>query len=236
MTGLAAAVSPLVSILCYGTARKIPEEALVALTRALAVEVIAGAPVASRNLDEEAAERLRAAFASFDAALDLFGDSELIEGWCRSLAALAGDATAAPVIAGLAARRLYERSLTTPEATAAMLSRALSPANPPAAAAAFLEGFFGQSAEVILHDRALFAIIDEWLATPEEPHFLEVLPILRRAFTSFGAVERRRLLEQVGRGPAPAPAIASSIDEAAFAKALPLLRLILGIDADVSSA
>jgi hypothetical protein len=235
MTGLAEAVPPLVSILRYGTARKIPEDALAALARALAVEVIAGALPASRNLDEESAERMRAAFAGFDAALELFGDSSLVEGWCRALVALAADATAAPAVAGLAARRLYERSASTPEATAATLSRTLSPANPPNAAASFLHGFFGESAEVILHDRALFTIVDEWLAAPEEQHFLEVLPMLRRAFASFGAVERRRLLEQVGRGAALAPLAAGAVDEAAFAKALPLLKLILGIDANDTS-
>jgi hypothetical protein len=235
MTGLAAAVAPLVSILRYGTARKIPEDALAALARALAVEVNAGALTASRNLDEEAAERQRTAFASFDAALDLFGDAELVENWCRSLAALAADPSVTPLIGGLAARRLYERSAATPAATAATLSRALSPANPPNAAAAFLQGFFGQSAEVLLHDHALFGIVDEWLAAPTEEHFLEVLPMLRRAFSSFGAVERRRLLEQVGRRAGPAPAALSSIDEEAFAKALPLLKLILGIAPDDKS-
>jgi Family of unknown function (DUF5682) len=231
MTGLAAAVPPLVSILRYGTARKIPEEALAALTRALAVEVIAGAVVASRNLDEDAAERLRTAFAGFDAALDLFGDGQLVEDWCRALTALAADAAAAPTIGGLAARRLYERSAATPEATAATLSRALSPVNPPNAAASFLHGFFDRGAEVILHDRVLFTVVDEWLAAPAEDRFLEILPLLRRAFSSFGAVERRRLIEQAGRGAAPVHAVSSTIDEDAFAHALPLLKLILGIDA-----
>ena len=234
MTGLADAIPPLVSILRYGTARKIPENALAALARALAVEVIAGALPASRSLDAEAAQRLRAAFGGFDAALDLFGEGALIEEWCRSLHALAADAMAAPAICGFAARRLYERSVATSETTAAALSRALSRANPPNVAAAFLHGFFGESAGVILHDQAFFAIVDEWLAAPEEEHFLEVLPLLRRAFSSFGAVERRHLLEQVGRGAVPARTATSAIDEEAFAKALPLLRLILGIDANDS--
>jgi Family of unknown function (DUF5682) len=231
MAGLTTAVPPLVSILRYGTARKIPEDALAALTRALAVEVIAGAVIASRNLDEDAAARLRTAFSGFDAALDLFGDSPLVEDWCRALTALAADATVAPAIGGLAARRLYERSAATPEAIAATLSRALSPANLPSAAASFLHGFFDQGAEVILHDRVLFTVVDEWLAAPEEERFLEVLPMLRRAFSSFGPVERRRLIEQAGRGAAPVHAVSATIDEEAFAHALPLLNLILGIDA-----
>jgi hypothetical protein len=70
------------------------------------------------------------------------------------------------------------------------------------------------------------------LAAPDERRFLEVLPLLRRAFSSFGAVERRRLLERVGRGAAAAPVRSNAIDEEAFAKALPLLKRILGIDND----
>jgi hypothetical protein len=232
LTGLAEAVPPLVSILRYGTARKIPEEAITALTRTLAVEVIAGAAQASRNLDDDAATRWRSAVTEFDAALDLFGDVALLEGWSRTLTAIASDAAATPAVAGLAARRLYERSAAAPEATAATLSRALSPANPSKAAAEFLDGFFGQSAEVILHDHALFTIVDDWLAAPEEEDFIAVLPMVRRAFSSFGAAERRRLLEQVGRGAAPAAVAATTIDEAAFAAALPLLKRILGIDDD----
>ena len=227
MTALAEAVPPLVSILRYGTARKIPEEAITALTHALAVEVIAGAAAASRHLDDEAAEHTRSALEAFDGALDLLAEQALLESWCRTLAALAADPAAAPSVGGLAARRLYERASATPEATAATLARALSPANPPKAAASFLAGFFGESAEVILHDSTLFAIVDEWLATPEEEDFLATLPMMRRAFAGFGAVARRRLIEQVGRGAAPAAAVTTMVDEAAFAKALPLLRLIL---------
>jgi hypothetical protein len=232
LTGLAAAVPALVSVLRYGTARKIPEGAISALTRTLAVEVITGAVQASRNLDEDAAARWRSAVAEFDGALELFGDAALLEEWSRALTRLASDPAATPVVAGLAARRLYERSAATAEATAATLSRALSPANPPKAAAEFLDGFFGQSAEVILQDHALFAVVDDWLASPPEEAFIEVLPLVRRAFSSFGATERRRLLEQVGRGAAPSAAADSAIDEVAFAAALPLLKRILGIDDD----
>src|SRR5262249_14538914 len=141
ITGLAEAVPPLVSVLRYGTAREIPEAAVSALTRTLAVEVIAGATQASRNLDDDAAARWRAAVAGFDAALDLFEDQGLLEAWSEALTRLASDPATVPVIAGLAARRLYERSALAPEAIAATLSRALSPANPSKAAAEFLDGF-----------------------------------------------------------------------------------------------
>ncbi len=230
LAGLAQAVPPLVSILRYGTARKIPEAALGALARTLAIEVITGAAVASRNLDAEAAERMRAALAAFDSALGLLGDEDLTASWVRALGGLVGDAAAASRIAGLAARRLYERSAATPEATATALTRALSPTNPPKDAGDFLDGFIGDSAEVILHDATLFGIVDDWMTSPAEADFLEVLPMLRRTFSGFGAVERRRLLDQVGRGSGYLQTRVSSVDEDAFARSLPLLKLILGID------
>src|SRR5262249_8327232 len=150
MTALAEAVPPLVSILRYGTARKIPEEAITALTHALAVEVIAGAAAASRHLDDEAAEHTRSALEAFDGALDLRAERAPGHSGAGPPPAWAPAPAAAPAVGALAPRRLYERAAATPEATAATLARALSPANPPKAAASFLAGFFGQSAEVIL--------------------------------------------------------------------------------------
>jgi len=59
ITDLMKAVSPLVGILRYGTARKMPEDALRALVTALAVEVNAGARHASHQLDDDAARAPR---------------------------------------------------------------------------------------------------------------------------------------------------------------------------------
>src|SRR5262249_56299100 len=131
MTALAEAVPPLVSILRYGTARKIPEEAITALTHALAVEVIAGAAAASRHLDDEAAEHTRSALEAFDGALDLLAEQALLESWCRTLNALAAEPAAAPAVGGLAAPRLYERAPPPPPATAPPPPPAPSPAHPP---------------------------------------------------------------------------------------------------------
>jgi hypothetical protein len=72
----------------------------------------------------------------------------------------------------------------------------------------------------------------------DEEEFTNLLPVLRRAFSSFDRSERRRLLDELGKTPAaaievPAPASAApqGTDAPGFAAALPLLMTILGADA-----
>jgi hypothetical protein len=230
IVGLMRAVPSLVSILRYGTARKMPVEALGALARALSVEIMAGIGLACRNLDDEAAEAMRRALTDFDAALGPLGDDHLDEEWKRRLALLADDPGAVPLVAGLARRRLYDRAAMDEHEVAAAFSRALSPSLPPKSVGQWLDGFLGSAAEVIIHDRPLFALIDDWIAAQEETDFMEVLPMLRRAFGSFDAGARRRLLAEIGkpRRAEPLPAEAEP-DSPGFEKALPLLFRILGM-------
>jgi hypothetical protein len=230
VTKLMRAVPPLVSILRYGTARKMPVEALSALARALAVEVIAGVGLASRNLDDAAADEMRRAMTGFDATMTLIGDEHLSVEWNARLRALVDDPQVAPLVAGLALRLVYDRGSLSQETVAAAFSRALSPTVPPKAVGQWLEGFLGSSAEVILQDHTLRELVDTWLSEPGADDFIELLPVLRRAFGSFGMTERRRLLAEIGKGHRETPMAAiARINSPGFEKALPLLFQILGI-------
>lgn len=233
MVGLLRAVPSLVSILRYGTARAMPREELSDLARALANEVVAGLGLACSSLDDAAAEQMHRAVVAFDAALVLFGDEHLSEEWNSRLRRLADDASVAPLVAGAALRLLYDRAGIDGEATTAAFFRALSPAVAPKAAGQWLEGFLGSTAEVILQDRTLLDLIDAWLGEQKETDFIEVLPMLRRAFDGFSATGRRRLLAEVSKGPVAermSPAQSIAADSPGFQKALPLLLTILGIE------
>jgi hypothetical protein len=214
-----------------------PLEALASLAKALAVEVNAGIGLACGGLDDAAAEQMLAAVSGFDAALLLLDDAHLSEEWHRRLHGLANGPNVVPLIAGLALRRLYDRSVLDAEATSQAFSRMLSASQPPKSAGQWLQGFLGDSAEVILQDAALFALIDAWIAEQGADAFVELLPMLRRAFGSFDATERRRLLLQVDHGPVRAQAAAprQAADLPGFEKALPLLLTILGLDEEAAS-
>jgi hypothetical protein len=228
------AVPPLVNILRYGTARKIPREALQGLVSGMVSEVCVGLALACQNLNEESAQTMLLTVQAFDASVPLLEDAGLADAWQRALVALENDAMAAPHLRGFASRQLYDAGVRDGEATATAVSRALSPAVPVLQAGQWLEGFLNRAAQLLIQDRTLFGVIDQWLLSVPEDGFVQLLPVLRRAVTSFDRMERRQLLEEVKRGTQmlDTRAAALEVDDGGetFAKALPLLRLILGIE------
>lgn len=226
------AVPPLANILRYGTARQFPVEALTALVHGMAAEVTIGLVQGCRDLDADATGRMHAAMRAFDGAVSLLEDRQHLEDWRSALLRLSGDARGAPFLRGYAVRRLHDAAVVGVDEVARQLSLALSPSVAAAIAADWLEGFLSESAQLLLHDRNLVALIDEWLLGLAEDAFVELLPALRRAMGGLDLMERRRLFEQLHKGPA-AIAMSSQSDgagDAAFAAALPLLNLILGLD------
>lgn len=240
--GLAGTIPPLVDVLRYGTARQMPAEALRLLVSSLTEAVCAGLVYACRSLEAEPAREMRTRLAALDAAMTLIDDAGLTDGWRRALGQVAGDARAHPLLAGLAVRALYDQSIMDADTAALHLSRALSPSTPPLAAGDWLDGFVGNSGQILLYDQALRAIIDRWLVALGEEAFTNLLPMLRRAFSSFDRSERRRLLDEIAKlrsvtpsspgtpEPADAEVVGCDREGAApgFAAALPLLLTILG--------
>ena len=60
----------------------------------------------------------------------------------------------------------------------------------------------------MLHDEALLALLDGWVASLEGDTFVDVVPLLRRTFGAFEVAERRQIGQLVsgrgdGRPPAP---------------------------------
>ena len=91
------------------------------------------------------------------------------------------------------------------------LSRAVASAT---RSPAWLEGLLRGGALLLMHAHDLWAVLDGWLAALAADAFDAVLPLLRRAFSSFAAPERRSMGEIVrtlarrrraGGAPAAAP-------------------------------
>jgi hypothetical protein len=231
VTDLMRAVEPLVRVLRYGTARKLPEDALRALIVSLSTEVNAGVRTGSHTLDAYAASERGKAMHAYDEALRLFGDDSLTEGWHLQLGAMVEDEQVASLVSGLSLRRLQDARVWPTDALAAAFSRHMS-GHIPQQSGAFLEGFLSGGSEVMLHDHTLLQLVDAWLCDLDEQNFIESLPLLRRSLSDFDAVSRRRLMEQlrqVQTTVASAPPTAPPADNPAFATALPLLHQILGI-------
>lgn len=234
VTDLMRAVPPLVRVLRYGSARRLPEDALRALIFSLSAEVNAGVRTGSHALDRDNAAKRMHGMHAFDEALRLFANDGLLEAWRTQLTGLIDDPQVAPAVAGLGLRQLHNaRALDVPAVTTAF-TRQMSE-HEPQRSGAFLEGFLTGGSEVILHDRELLQLVDAWLCELDEEAFVESLPLLRRSLSDFDAVSRRRMMEQLkqARSSVAATQVGEQPEEnAAFAAALPLLYQILGIRMD----
>ena len=231
ITDLMKAVSPLVRVLRYGTARRLPEDALRSLILSISVEINAGVRMGSRRLDEETTAARIAAMEAYDEALRLFGDDGLTSSWRNELGKVVDDDQVTSSIAGLSLRRLHDVVAWEPEKVAAEFSRHTS-SRQPKESGAFLEGFLRGGSEVLLQDQPLLQLLDTWLCELSETDFTDSLPLLRRSMSSFDTVARRRVLEKVQRGRRQGTSAASPLapeSNPAFEAALPLLYKILGL-------
>jgi hypothetical protein len=210
---LLSALPPMAGILRYGEARPTDAAQLGSLMTRILVQGALALPYAARNLDAAAAEAMRRAVLAADGAISLaeIGVDERCV-WREALRSLVKDEQAAPLLAGAAARLLYEAEEIAPAAVTDLLGRMLSPGRRVADAAGFFLGFFEGGGERLIYDGALRESVDRWLQSLDGGHFTEHLPLFRRAFANLDRMQRKRLLDALfgrearalpGRVPAP---------------------------------
>ena len=110
--------------------------------------------------------------------------------------------------------------------------RALSYGTPAGDKAAWVDGFFADGALLLIHDLELRGLVDGWVAGLSDTEFTDVLPLVRRTFSTFSPPERRLIGERLAaaRSGREVPAETSSYDLVLAAPALALVDLILGTD------
>lgn len=142
------------------------------------------------------------------------------------------------LLAGRAVRLLMDAGRFDSEEAARRLGLALSAANEPARSAAWIEGFLKGSGLLLLHGEAVWRVLDEWLGDLKADVFTQVLPLLRRTFSTFEPAERRQMGERAKKGAAP-PGVAArragaaaggDFDATRAEEVLPLVRTLLGLN------
>ncbi|MFD3835004.1 DUF5682 family protein [Streptomyces sp. NPDC058642] len=165
--------------------------------------------------------------------------------WRSVLRVLSGRDTVPGVVRGRAVRLLLDDGELGQDEAARLIGLVLSPGTPPADAAAWIEGFVGGGAGgglLLVHDERLLGLVDAWLTGVSAEAFTDVLPLLRRTFSAYEPGVRRTLGELVRRGPgergsaagggAGIPGFGADLDTARADAALPVVRLLLGLDGD----
>jgi hypothetical protein len=196
---LLSSLAPLGDIVRYGQARRTDAAQLATLFGRILSQGALALPYAARGLDAEAAKTLWSAVLAADAAAVL-AEADVTD-WREALSNVVEDKQATPLLAGVAARLLYEAGMIAPEAAAELLARMLSPGRAVADAAGFFEGFFDSAGERLIYDEGLRAAVDGWMLALEGDDFTAFLPLFRRALGNLDRMQRRRLLDAVfGRG------------------------------------
>ncbi len=225
---LLAALPPLANVFRYGNVRQTDAAMVGHLLDGLIVRAAIALPLAGTALDDTAAEALREHLLAAHAAVGLRDGEAQTAAWRQALAQLAGLPTAHELLRGLATRLLLDAAVWDGEQVAQQLSLHLSTGAPAADAAAWLDGFLNRNAVVLLHDDAVWRLVDEWLAALSEEHFIAVLPLVRRSFSHFAAGERRDLGTRAARGAVTAQFTGTADwDDARAVLPLPLLRHLL---------
>jgi hypothetical protein len=227
------ALPPLIEVHRYGDVRQTDVSLIGSILHGLVPRIFIAVPQAVSNVDDEAAKLLWQKLVAADRALSILGNEEFGAGWRETLLRVAQSEATHPLLSGYAHRVLYDATALEFEDLERAFALTLSPGNEPVLAAAWAEGLLSGSGAVLLHDDRLRSLLDGWVRSVTEEHFVQVLPLLRRTFAQFPAAERRqlggRLRADLHPEAAPAQVGATDFDEAAARAVLPLLQLIWNV-------
>lgn len=224
------ALPPLVRTIRYGDVRNTDTGSLHGVVHGIVSRIAAGLGTASVGLDDEGSAAMAALVRDTQAALALLGDRDHLALLQRSLREVSERDRVHGLLRGLATRLLADAGVLDGDTTERRVAHHLSPASPPADAAAFVEGFLGQSGTVLVHDPSLLGVVDRWLATLTGDGFTDVLPLLRRTFGGFEPAERRSIGERVRTGEAPGSRRGEvALDPERVAAALHTVGVLLGV-------
>jgi hypothetical protein len=230
VTHLLAALPGLIRTLRYGDVRGTDTKALAHVADGLLVRICAGLSAAVTGLDTDAATELRGLLDAAHTAIHTRDDDWATGEWLAALRRVADRDDVHGALVGRAVRLLADAGRIDDAEAARRLSAALSVGATAAAKAAWIDGFLGGRGLLLVHDRELLRLIDDWLRGLGDDTFVETLPLLRRTFGAFESGERRAIGQAVRDGGAVAAASAvAGVDLGRATAAVRTAAEILGV-------
>jgi len=236
------ALPPLARVARYGNVRQTKAERIMPVIDALFERVIIGLPGACASLDNDAAQSMVQSIDHVQESVSLLTRDDQRREWLGVLQSLVEREGVHGLVRGRCCRLLLEQKAIDEQELQRLARLALSPVNPAAQAAAWIEGVLYGSGLLLLHQDGLWRALDRWLRELFADTFVVLLPILRRAFSGFEAPERRAMGEKVwklhsatptgGNGTIGDSAFLENINEERANSVLPVLAHILGVKHD----
>jgi hypothetical protein len=230
----------LARVIRYGDVRGTSGQQVLPIFGGLFERVLVGLPGACSGLADQAAAEMAASIGHVQESLDLLDRPEQKPAWQELLRRLLADEGIHGLLRGWCCRLLLEQRAIDAESLHRQARLALSAAVPPRVAAAWVEGLLRGSGLVVLHHDPLWQALDTWLQDLSHEVFVELLPLVRRAFAGFHPPECRAMAEKVRRlgaaanaqarlPPQPGQEAPLNIERAGLV--LPVLARVLGVAA-----
>lgn len=195
----------------YGDVRGTDTADLASVASALLLRICAGLPSAVTSLDDAAAAEIKVLIDGVQDTVGLLGAGSVAgagtgpdpagagdaDRWYAVLLSISRRSDVNGLLVGRIVRLLFDAGQISADDVALRLNRALSTGATPVEKAQWIAGFLGDSGILLVHDRVLLDIVDDWLAGLREQDFIDVLPLLRRTFGLFDAGVRRNIAEQL---------------------------------------
>ncbi len=228
---LCEALPPLVRVARYGNVRQTDAGVVKRVISSLVARVVIGFPLACSSLNDDAADAMYKHLLKTHEAIQTLENPEHRSAWLGMLRVLVHQNGLHGLVAGRAARVLLEAGELSNEDTARELGLAASRASSPDLVAAWVDGFLRDSGAILVHDDALFAVLDAWIAGLQADDFQAILPLLRRTFSTFESPERRNIGEKAKASGGGVTRVSSvgDVDAARGELVLPLVRQMLGL-------
>lgn len=226
------ALPPLVEVHRYGDVRGTDVSLIADILHGLIPRIFVGVPAAAVNIDDDAAKLIWKKLIANDRGFSTLANPGFIAGWHEMLLRVADGDAAHPLLRGYAQRLLYDSNKIEFDDLARVLSLMLSSGNAPNVAASWIEGLLSGSGSLLVHDERLRNLINGWVSAATAPHFVQILPLLRRTFAQFPPPERRQIGERLRASDSVTSGSSSSetFDEVAARAVLPTLRLIWNLE------
>ncbi|MBB5885495.1 hypothetical protein DYQ93_18850 [Xanthomonas sp. LMG 8992] len=230
---LLGALPPLANVYRYGNVRQTEGYQVAHLFDSMLARAVVGLTLALSSLDEARAEQARSIVLDADRAIGLRGDADGSANWQQALRRVALSPACSALLRGVALRVLFDTQAVQADTVHLQLQQQLSPGAEPLQAAQWLDGFLNRNATVLLHDDAVWQMIDAWVVALDEAQLARVLPLVRRTFAAFQPADRRDLGTRVRQAPmeTTSAAVAPDWNVARAERAVPTLRELLGLPA-----
>ena len=222
---------PLADVLRYGNVRKTETASVSAITDGLVARICINLPNACASLNDEAAEKMFERMIRMNNALGVLQNEDYAKQWRKVLHKLTAQKHLHGLIAGRSVRILYESGEFSAFEIGRKMNLAISTALAPDKSVAWIEGFLRGSGLVLLYHENLLNVLNEWILSLEEDVFIQLLPIIRRTFSSYEPPERRKIGKKLKGGNVTTAQRKNDfeVDVERADKVLPLLEQLLGI-------